>query len=376
MMQRRHHCLMRKSHMVRHSHTHLFQFLNRWPDENPDVAPGRSQYAASRPPQQLQRSHTASDILTSSRNRRSASLSEHFGKDVTTLSHVLIHRADGMAGEDEIAHGTGHDVAYYHRVHHQQPPVPPRNASRPGTSLGIARETTGPRRVTVEERERQEMDVRVERGWLYTPSRPDNILNRFCSLLVGHGDGLERMLTLYGTCTQSNHLESLGRPSQSKQTPPPNHADRPTYAHHRRRESDTLRSSVPYPQTGSPTVSEAPPARVSPTTKGLISQASNGYNPKHNRSPTAPESSLGTHLSGRTLVNGEDDPPSSAERERRGSDLDRPAHKERPKSQNLPEQQRQRQSSDTAQANSQQHQSQVSDKDKLQPRSHLVVSHR
>jgi hypothetical protein len=137
-----------------------------------DIAPSRSHYGSSRPPQQLQRSHTANDVLASSRNRRSASMSEQFGKLFPTLSDTFLHRVDGKAGEEEPAHGGNHDAGYYYRAHHQ-PSVPSRSMSRPGTSLGITRENVGagPKRVTVEERERQDMELRADqRGTFLRPN--------------------------------------------------------------------------------------------------------------------------------------------------------------------------------------------------------------
>ncbi|KAF8895396.1 hypothetical protein BD779DRAFT_724588 [Infundibulicybe gibba] len=126
--------------------------------------------------------------------------------------------------------------------------------SRPGTSLGLnADANAGARRVVPEERERQEMELRVEYKSLHHESRRE------------HED-----------------LDHATSDAENRQSPSPTHnANRPR-ATHRRRDSDTLRS-VNAPPSGSPTAVDLPP-RFSPSTRAIAAA-----NAKHRRSPTAPE---------------------------------------------------------------------------------------
>ncbi|KAK0188018.1 other/TTK protein kinase, partial [Armillaria mellea] len=132
---------------------------------------------------------------------------------------------------------------------HARSQQPQSRSSRPGTNAGPQKETALlPRRVTVEERDRQEMEQRAE----------------FKSRL------------------QDQQLRDQHHHSQARQSPL---NERPSYATHRRRESDTLKSSVAY--SGSPTAVDVPPAKHTPATNNIATSAS--VNAKHRRSPTAPE---------------------------------------------------------------------------------------
>lgn len=171
----------------------------------------------------------------------------------------------------------------------QQPPSHPTTSSRPGTSLGLnanSDNSNGPRRVTVEEWERQELEMRSKK-----PKRDTDDLDR-------------------------REPELL---QQARYTPSPTHKERPQipalkFLGHRRRDSDTLRNA---PTLGSPTAVELPP-RISPSSHGKLSPPDSRISrnaaalAKHGRSPTAPD------LSKSAAIQREDDggAASSSERER------------------------------------------------------------
>ncbi|KAF8635910.1 hypothetical protein AX15_000088 [Amanita polypyramis BW_CC] len=149
----------------------------------------------------------------------------------------------------------------------QQPPSYPLISSRPGTSLGLNANvdgTGGPRRVTVEEWERQEMEIRkkLKRDTEEAERREQGVLQQ-----------------------SARHTPS---PTQNQ------HPQIPALKHlgHRRRDSDTLRNVSP--SLGSPTAVELPP-RVSPSARGRLSPSGSrlardtASSAKHRRSPTAPE---------------------------------------------------------------------------------------
>ncbi|KAK0201730.1 other/TTK protein kinase [Desarmillaria ectypa] len=177
---------------------------------------------------------------------------------VLSLSQSRPRRSTSLSGSDEPYHGSidGH-------ARSQQFQSRP---SRPGTSVGSHRETgLLPRRVTVEEWDGQEMGQRAE-------------FRKY--------QDVERRL-------QEQQFREQHHPSQARQSPSPTNISshvisvngRPSYATHRRRESDTLKSSVAH--SGSPTAVDAPPAKHSPSENNLAASAS--VDAKHGRSPTAPE---------------------------------------------------------------------------------------
>lgn len=153
-------------------------------------------------------------------------------------------------------------------------------------------------------------------------------------------------------------LFDIGRSTDHhRKTPSPTHQQsnapvRPTYAAHKRRDSDTLRSSYPQaPSSNSPTIVDqyAVPARHSPSAKGLVPSTSlDGNNKlytanaaKHRRSPTAPDppTTSGTLNNGNTGApmrthwvaadrNSGEGYPSDRERDR-GRDKERDRDRER-----------------------------------------------
>ncbi|KAK0504051.1 other/TTK protein kinase [Armillaria luteobubalina] len=177
---------------------------------------------------------------------------------VLSLSQSRPRRSASLSVPEEPYHGSinGH-------AHSQQSES---RSSRPGTNAGPPRETALlPRRVTVEERERQEMEQRTE--------------------FKKYQDAERRL--------QEQQLRDQPHHSQPRQSPSPTNGpsqvinlnERPSYATHRRRESDTLKSSVAY--SGSPTAVDVPSAKHTPSTNNIVASAS--VNAKHRKSPTAPE---------------------------------------------------------------------------------------
>ncbi|KAK0464584.1 other/TTK protein kinase [Desarmillaria tabescens] len=174
---------------------------------------------------------------------------------VLSLSQSKPRRSASLSGSDEPYRGS---ISSHARSQQSQS-----RSSRPGTGAGPHRETgILPRRVTVEERDRQETEQRAE-----SKKYQD----------------VERRL-------QEEQFREQHHPSQDRQSPThvPSHVisvnGRPSYATHRRRESDTLKSSVAH--SGSPTAVDVPPAKPS-SANNLAASAS--VNAKHRRSPTAPE---------------------------------------------------------------------------------------
>ncbi|KAF8631786.1 hypothetical protein AX17_005001 [Amanita inopinata Kibby_2008] len=144
----------------------------------------------------------------------------------------------------------------------QQQPLPPYSVSgsRPGTSLGSnpnADNTGGPRRVTVEEWERQEMEMRKRM------KRETEEFERREQDLLQHSARQSPSPT-HGQHSQVPSLKHLG---------------------HRRRDSDTLRNVSP--SLGSPTAVELP-SRISPSSGGRLARDV-ATSAKHRRSPTAPD---------------------------------------------------------------------------------------
>ncbi|PPQ77476.1 hypothetical protein CVT25_011346 [Psilocybe cyanescens] len=152
-------------------------------------------------------------------------------------------------------------------------------SSRPGTSLGLNGDSSaGARRITTQQREKQEAEMRAENK-------------------------------KYLAQEESERREHDMRQQQSRQSPSPTHAAslKPVYSH-RRRDSDTLRSSAPplsATMSGSPTVVEhqraSPPlssrlqVRYSPSNgEGHISPTSKGRtSPPAAKGRTSPPAAKG-----------------------------------------------------------------------------------
>ncbi|KAK2465247.1 hypothetical protein APHAL10511_002601 [Amanita phalloides] len=157
------------------------------------------------------------------------------------------------------------------------------SASRPGISLGISTDVDGmggPRRVNVEEWERQEMEIRKK-------------LKRDAEAERREQDVLQQ--------------STRQTPSPTQHNP---HSEIPALKHlgHRRRDSDTLRNVSP--SIGSPTAVEPGP-RISPSSRGRLSPSGSRsarapLSAKHKRSPTAPELAL-NRKEGSVMTKAEDD---------------------------------------------------------------------
>ncbi|KAH8104520.1 kinase-like protein [Cristinia sonorae] len=127
--------------------------------------------------------------------------------------------------------------------------------------------TRGARRVTIEEKLRQERDIALEEGYARREAEEA-------------ADAARRAASEF----------QAGHPAYNRQSPSPPHL--PSHVrpgiHHQRRDSDTLKSMAPSMVTStSPTLAEALPARRSPSNLGYSSSAA--PNARHRRSPTAPE---------------------------------------------------------------------------------------
>ncbi|KAH9841518.1 kinase-like domain-containing protein [Rhodofomes roseus] len=170
------------------------------------------------------------------RPRRSASLSDASGS--SPHGSLLPEQPAGQFG--------------YHYAH---------ASHRPGTSMGIA--DRGARRVTLEEKIRQEREIALEEGYLRRAAE------------------------------EAAEEQRIAQAS-SRHSPSPTHVAQANYRPygHQRKDSDTLRSVAAVPSPSSPTAVELP-GRASPprhsipsSTVGLTAVAQN-Y--RHRRSPTAPE---------------------------------------------------------------------------------------
>ncbi|TCD65100.1 Protein kinase [Steccherinum ochraceum] len=127
----------------------------------------------------------------------------------------------------------------------------------------------GARRVTLEEKLRQEREIALEEGYARREAEEAAEAERLAQALAE---------------TQA------ANPLYTRQSPSPTHLQthmRPI-AHHQRRDSDTLKSIAANMVTASsPTIAEALPLRRSPSNLGYAVTAA--PNARHRRSPTAPE---------------------------------------------------------------------------------------
>lgn len=168
---------------------------------------------------------------------------------------------------------------------------------RPGTSLGMA--SRGARRVTIEEKRRQERESALEEGtWiciviltLFQIVPQDMLDERQKRPPRQHVSLSTSCLVIVVLIGKTGRAQSSSRHHSPSPTHIASHA-RPAYSH-QRKDSDTLRSAAALTPT-SPTAVEFP-SRVSPPNRNYVPSsapslvAAAATNLRHRRSPTAPE---------------------------------------------------------------------------------------